>query len=141
MPSSVISWKKIIKKKLRILCDRKKSFKSWQRSPSAKHFIAPAFKTVPYLVFIFSEQNKAKWEKDYFTFCLFFQNITQNDFPVTQKWVLLFASLKTCSVYRNFYSNKAIARKTKIWLDSGNCEKDYWNLSFHHHLHGSIICV
>lgn len=42
-------------------------------------------------------------------------------------WVPLFAPLKTYSLYRIFYSREAIARETKIQLDTDNTgnELDY----------------
>lgn len=118
-PSSVMSWKKEAK----YILNRKRVLRVCKSHfYSAKHFTAPAFKKVPYLVFdpdifIFL-RDKANGIKT-ILLCLFSLNITRNDFPVTQKWaalhswVLLFASLKTCSVYRVFYSDRAIAKKKK----------------------------
>lgn len=131
-----------------ILGQKKESFKSWQRSPLVQSTLFHQLsKKVPYLVFdfdvfIFLSKIKAVGKRLFYPLS-FLPKHNSEWLPCYSSsvalWVLSFASLKICSLYRNFYSKEA--RKAKIRLDNDNIgnEKNYWKISFHCLLDSSVI--
>lgn len=136
--SSVMSWKKeanYILNRKRVLRVCKSHFYS------AKHFIAPAFKKVPYLVFdpdifIFL-RDKASGRKTILLY-LFSLSITQNDFPVTQKWAALHSE-SFCLLQTELLPKKKNHKNLSGQIFDN--EKDYWIKSFNYHLHSRVIYV